>query len=480
MLSHSEHGHGGSSSGPVPAKLSYDGVQFMIKLTKTLRKEFPRPFLLSHAPQTPYLTMSAYLMGLSKDPLALLTGDAQVFFGSYMAIMAAVGDHIDFLNVQAYNNAPATGCPNSAILLNNLVTGPVFPSPLPGYNVTMPPLDPRKLVLGQQVPPVPGDEGPPPSRLPTTDPWCSGTSTHLHRDIGLMYWLNNPTPSSDSVAKASVDLWYPPSQQRGALSPRNRVVYYTNGCDAYNVPTTGYSRSNTIIIGFIYPLSSAPAGAVASPGAVAASLPPWASFGFYYACAVPGGNPVVLGGHAAGAILKAWREVEPGKRKIMVGVGGAAYVPPYYLWNLGDNVKEVARGLRVFFREFAAANHVTLDGIDIDYEDSHALATQMPWALDTPSPGAPTLAGTGLTQRRQALGARPVPALPLYATVGGAFALAVMSAVVLTVILWAAVPSARVTTLGTPGGAAAWGVLAILSAVGIALLSADVERPARH
>lgn len=99
-------------------------------------------------------------------------------------------------------------------------------------------------------------------------------------------------------------------------------------------------------------------------------------FGFLFgSCAVPGYTlKLSTYGTMTPATLKAWREVEPGRRKIMVGLGGAASTPPYQIWSQGNNVDVVARGLQLFFDEFKHANGFGLDGVDIDYEDSNALS----------------------------------------------------------------------------------------------------------
>lgn len=360
----------------------YDGVDLMIRLTRALREAFPaeRGFLISHAPQTPYLVLSQHLAdGDSFSETAGYLTPRDYCWGSYMAILAAVGPQIDFLNVQAYNNVAVSGCPNAALLLNNLVTSPVYPTPLPSYfgSVTMAPLKPSQVLLGQQLPAAGGDSGPQHNPIPASNPRCGGV---LNPGIGLMFWLQNnhddSGQSSDDLANASVDLWYPPAQvmAQGLLSPPNRVVYYTNGCSAYNVPTSGYSRCNTIIIGFIYPAWSK--GLPTTDSGAVYGLPDWADFGFYSSC---GQAPdfIRFYGSMTPAALVAWRQVEPGRRKIMVGVGGAWGTPPYQIWSQGDNVRTVARGLQVFMDLFKKVNGFGLDGIDVDYEDSDALAYSM-------------------------------------------------------------------------------------------------------
>lgn len=63
-----------------------EGREFLIALTKALRTELPAPrYLLSHAPQPPYLSASWH-------------------GGAYLDILKAVGNHIDWIVVQYYNN----------------------------------------------------------------------------------------------------------------------------------------------------------------------------------------------------------------------------------------------------------------------------------------------------------------------------------------------------------------------------------------
>jgi chitinase len=63
-----------------------DGRSFIINLSKALRRELPAPdYLLSHAPQPPYLSQSWHA-------------------GPYLDILNAVGDSIDWISVQYYGN----------------------------------------------------------------------------------------------------------------------------------------------------------------------------------------------------------------------------------------------------------------------------------------------------------------------------------------------------------------------------------------
>jgi chitinase len=75
----------------------YNGVDFLVNLTKALREELPSPqYLITHAPQPPYLQVGSGMDG-------------------YVAIMEQAGDQIDWLNVQFYNNPPWSGNPSEII-----------------------------------------------------------------------------------------------------------------------------------------------------------------------------------------------------------------------------------------------------------------------------------------------------------------------------------------------------------------------------
>lgn len=62
-----------------------DGRRFLIDLTAALRKRLPAEALISHAPQAPYL-------------------DPAWHGGPYLDVLRAVGDAIDWITVQYYNN----------------------------------------------------------------------------------------------------------------------------------------------------------------------------------------------------------------------------------------------------------------------------------------------------------------------------------------------------------------------------------------
>ncbi|WP_299261508.1 glycosyl hydrolase family 18 protein [uncultured Aquimarina sp.] len=76
---------------------AYNGVDFLVNLTNALRTELPSPqYLITHAPQPPYLEVDSGMDG-------------------YVEVMQQVGDSIDWLNVQFYNNPPWSGDPSEII-----------------------------------------------------------------------------------------------------------------------------------------------------------------------------------------------------------------------------------------------------------------------------------------------------------------------------------------------------------------------------
>ena len=346
----------------------------MVTLSEALRKQFPKTndpatsFLLSHAPQSPYL-QSQY--GVDQ------------FYGSYLSILAQLPPGtIDFLNIQFYNNAASQGqIPDTTIslALTQPRTLPAAFGPPGGGQLTVPALSQEQIAIGQLAA---GNIMQPPQ--PTIAPLCRLNNSSCN--WSLMYWLQNQTDTA--LADADVDLWSPP--QRGALSPPTRVVYYMNGAMTPPMPSS-YSRANVIIVGFIYPVSVAPeitnpldrnGPRIPTPNPDP-TLPPWASFGFFYAGGMAGAP------YGLTTDYSAWRDAEPGKRKLMLGIGGAAATPPYATWNSGSNVAIVAQGLAAFKARFAIANGYEIDGFDMDYEDSNALNPQIP---QTTTPPASSLA----------------------------------------------------------------------------------------
>ncbi len=78
-------------------KATYNGVNLLVNLTKALRQELPSPqYVITHAPQPPYLQVGSGMDG-------------------YVSIMEEVGDQIDWLNVQFYNNPPWSANPPEII-----------------------------------------------------------------------------------------------------------------------------------------------------------------------------------------------------------------------------------------------------------------------------------------------------------------------------------------------------------------------------
>lgn len=71
----------------------YNGTEFLINLTNALRKFLSDPkYILTHAPQPPYLVVGNKM-------------------GGYIDIMKEVGEEIDWLNIQFYNNPPWSSDP---------------------------------------------------------------------------------------------------------------------------------------------------------------------------------------------------------------------------------------------------------------------------------------------------------------------------------------------------------------------------------
>lgn len=92
-------------------KARYNGVDLLVNLTKALRSLLPAgKYMITHAPQPPYLVPGNGMDG-------------------YVEIMKNVGDQIDWLNVQFYNNPPWSTSPKEIVnavhqfsLLQNLST----------------------------------------------------------------------------------------------------------------------------------------------------------------------------------------------------------------------------------------------------------------------------------------------------------------------------------------------------------------------
>ena len=334
----------------------------MVDLTKEIRKLAPEGFLLSHAPQTPYLTLT----GVAVNPTR---AEAQ-YYGSYLSIMAQVGGlgpkSIDFLNIQAYNNECCQGHPKGTDMVRNLSAKPPLPSPLPpilgGYKT--PSSLPSQLVYGQLTSAATGQMAPPPFVRRTDLP--DGT--------GMMFWLE--TADDWVIATQQVNKWFDPKDMkaRGLLSPPVRVVYYLNKSVTGYLPLDGYSPVNTIILGFAYPAlndgtNSKRVFPVEPQGPVGSDVPNWASFGMYYAFGTAG-EPYSVS--EADTYAK-WRSVDNANRKVMIGIGGAASAPIYSKWAEGTNPAVVAKGLFEFLRKC----NLKFDGVDLDYEDSNSL---WPWA----------------------------------------------------------------------------------------------------
>ncbi|MDW7548275.1 hypothetical protein HUZ36_06235 [Pseudoalteromonas sp. McH1-7] len=101
-------------------KAGYDGAQFLIALTQELRRQLPSPdFLITHAPQPPYLEQGGAMAG-------------------YIEVAEQVGQDIDWLNVQFYNNPPWSANPDQ--IVNSYLN-----------YIKLPNMSPEKIVLGFPV-----------------------------------------------------------------------------------------------------------------------------------------------------------------------------------------------------------------------------------------------------------------------------------------------------------------------------------------
>jgi hypothetical protein len=375
----------------------YDGVQLMVNLTKAIRAKVNPGFLISHAPQTPYLTMDR------KGN----TEESRQYFGSYLAIIAQLGGlgptTIDFLNIQAYNNEGYQGCPDGSKIVNRMTES--YQLPEQWNNLVVPACKANNLLYGQLL-----------NDLMT--PWCKGSLAPLNPGCGAMFWLQRGQ-ADVSAADAAVDALFP--VVAGRLSPPEKVVYYLNG--AIDPPTSGYSRCNVIIIGFAYAALNSGnnyAGRGPFPPPPNSKVEPWASFGMFYSMAY-NGMPYSLAPASFGPALKAWKSVEPNRRKIMIGIGGADSAPLYGKWAQGRNVDIVAQGLK----EFLDAFEIPFDGVDIDYEDSANLR---------PNPRLSSVAALTVVSppaRAVVKSTAPGPALAIAAIV--VCALAVLAVIVLMV-----------------------------------------------
>ena len=151
-------------------------------------------------------------------------------------------------------------------------------------------------------------------------------------------------------------------------------MYYLNGnVDPFPVPTTGYSPCNTIVIGFMYTYDVAQALPSQSGFAglqTTVSSTPWAQFACnLFALSNGGPNPYSLPSQLQQNLV-AWKAVDPQHRKVLIGLGGATAAPNYGVWAQGTNTDAVAAGIA----QFVNSVQFPLDGVDIDFEDSAALA----------------------------------------------------------------------------------------------------------
>ncbi|WP_281558848.1 glycosyl hydrolase family 18 protein [Thalassomonas sp. RHCl1] len=107
-------------TGAFTGSAGYNGVDFLVNLTRALRATLPAAnSLITHAPQPPYLECG--------NPM-----------GGYVQVMAEAGEDIDWLNVQFYNNPPWSSNPQE------IVSSYKKYAQLPGLNA-------EKLLIGLPV-----------------------------------------------------------------------------------------------------------------------------------------------------------------------------------------------------------------------------------------------------------------------------------------------------------------------------------------
>lgn len=309
-------------------------IDMLVNLSTALRQRLGPSKLLSHAPQTPYLYVPP---NLSSNSIR--------YYGSYQVILALTPTGvIDFLNVQSYNqkdDSLGQECVNNVLQWADWTSGPKpLPQPLPSA-LTLPSLPSTFFVLGQ----IPGE----PSKNPMITPWCEDTPRGLPSPLSLMFWLQGAALDLKE-ANAAVKSWT-------RVKPVSTVVYYLGDVPTGDLATCG---ANILVLGFAY------------TGFPSTGIPEWAGFGMKYAFGIAGEAPSKIDPVFAGRV-QAWLKADS-SRKVMIGIGGAADPPPYTKWAEGDNVNTVAIGLHAFMKDFENTNGFPLAGVDIDYEDSEALA----------------------------------------------------------------------------------------------------------
>lgn len=147
------------------------------------------------------------------------------------------------------------------------------------------------------------------------------------------------------------------------------------------IPSTagGYTPFNIVIIAFAYPVhpSICPVGTCIGVDQTFDFDPRITALGgdglYSFATNTFGfnvggnNNPYVGKGNMFIDSLRAWKAVEPTKRKVTVSIGGASSVTPMFEMWKGDEAK-VAQGLVLFAEMWSKATGIALDGIDLDVE----------------------------------------------------------------------------------------------------------------
>ncbi|WP_068315076.1 glycoside hydrolase family 18 protein [Polycladidibacter hongkongensis] len=167
----------------------YDAVTFLVDLSKALRKNLPAgQYLITHAPQPPYLSPSWPDQSTSKTKPA-----------PYSDILKSAGDAIDYLNIQYYNNPGDVGStgPEQAHKCAGVGPESPFPTSIVGLNQQQN-LPLQKLILGK-----PTTEQNAGSGYLETDQLCSQVIAPLRKNYpmmgGAMGWQLAESPSSQTL-----------------------------------------------------------------------------------------------------------------------------------------------------------------------------------------------------------------------------------------------------------------------------------------
>ncbi len=159
----------------------YDTVAFLVNLTKKLRASLPAPqYIITHAPQPPYF-------------------DPAFYGGTYMQVTKLVGDAIDYLNIQYYNNESFVGTtgPEQAVKVAGTAGSPPYPTSSVGLVGKGLPV--KKLLVGKPTSPENAGSG----FLPAGE-FCDDVVAPLVRKYGadfggVMGWQLAQSPNSTDL-----------------------------------------------------------------------------------------------------------------------------------------------------------------------------------------------------------------------------------------------------------------------------------------